>query len=89
MEDIGDYELISEDGVARLLKSQSTEIDKLLDATLDETRLHVSDESSIGLEMAEAFENADFDLAYELWVRRCIRSSWSTVYQPDEGSGAN
>lgn len=89
MEDIRGDVLISESGAEVLVKSELTEIDKLLDATLDETRLHGSDISSIGLEMAEAFKNADFDLAYKLWIRRMIRSSWSTIYQHDEGSEAN
>lgn len=75
MEDIRDDVLISESGTEILVKSELTEIDRLSNAALDGTYLRGVDISSIGLEMAEAFENADFDLTYESWVRRWIRSS--------------
>lgn len=75
MEDIRDNVLISESGAEVLVKNELTEIDRLSDAASDGTYLRGVDISSIGLQMAEAFENADFDLAYESWVRRWIRSS--------------
>lgn len=75
MEGIRDDALISESGTEILVKSELTEIDRLSDAASDGTYLRGVDVSSIGLQMAEAFENADFDLAYESWVRRWIRSS--------------
>lgn len=75
MEGIRDDALISESGTEILVKSELTEIDRLSDAASDGTYLRGVDISSIGLQMAEAFENADFDLAYESWVRRWIRSS--------------
>lgn len=75
MEDIRDDVLISESATEIFIKSELTEIDRLSNAALDGTYLRGVDISSIGLEMAEAFENADFDLAYEAWVRRWIRSS--------------
>lgn len=89
MEDIRDDVLISESGTEILVKSELTEIDRLSDTASDGAYLHGVDISSIGLEMAEAFKNADFDLAYELLVRRWIRSPWSTIYQYDEGSEVN
>lgn len=75
MEDIRDDVLISESATEILIKSELTEIDRLSNAALDGTYLRGVDISSIGLEMAEVFENADFDLTYESWVRRWIRSS--------------
>lgn len=89
MEDIRDDVLISESGTEILVKSELTEIDRLSDAASDGAYLRGVDISSIGLEMTEAFKNADFDLAYELLVRRWIGSSCSTSYQHDEGSEAN